>query len=95
MLKSKEDDRYERLRGAQVIEYDTLQPAESEHVKKEGDYQPLAKAAMTEGVYNTLGREGEGSGGAAGGYETLQRKTMKGEIYHTIGIERAASGGQN
>lgn len=98
MLKSKEDDRYEKLRGRDAqkeSEYESIQPAETHHAKKEGDYQPLAKPEMTEGVYHTLGMEGEQSRAAAGGYEALQRKTMKGEIYHTIGTEGAASGKQN
>lgn len=98
MLKSKVDDRYERLQVChpqKESEYDTIQPTETHHVKKEGDYQPLAKAGMTEGAYHTLGMEGEESRAAAGGYEALQRKTMKEEIYHSIGMEGAASGEQN
>lgn len=98
MMKSKEDDRYEKLRGRDAqkeSEYESIQPAETHHGKKEGDYQPLEKAETTEGVYHTLEMEGEQSKVAAGGYEALQRKTMKGEIYHTLGMEGAASGEQN
>lgn len=98
MLKVNDEDRYQRLqgRGAQKeSEYDTIQPAKAPPVKKEGDYQPLAKGGMTEGVYHTLGMEGEESGAARGGYEALQRKTRKEEIYTGIGAEGAASEEQN
>lgn len=76
MLKSKEDNKYESLhgRGAQEeSEYDTIQPAETRNVKSEGDYQPLNKGGMAEGVYHTVGMKGEGSGAAAGWYEALQK----------------------
>lgn len=103
MLKSKEDDRYERLQGRSVhkeSDYDSLQPAaaaaaETPHGRKEGHYQSLATPGMTEGVYHTLGMEGEQRGAAVGGYEALKRKTMKAEIYHSLRMEGAASGEQN
>lgn len=88
-------DRYERLQrlGAQKeSEYDTIHQADPDRVKKEGHYEPLAKAGMAEGVYHTLGTEGGGGGAAAGGYEALQRKTMKDDTYHSIGMEGAAGG---
>lgn len=100
-LKSQDEgaDRYERLQkfGAQKeSEYDTIRPAVPDGAK-EGDYQPLEQAGMTEGVYHTLGMEGkEGKEGraATGGYEALQRKKMKEDIYHAIGMAGATGGGQ-
>uniref|UniRef100_A0A674MYF0 Uncharacterized LOC105419384 n=1 Tax=Takifugu rubripes TaxID=31033 RepID=A0A674MYF0_TAKRU len=88
-------DRYERLQrfGAQKeSEYDVIHQADPDGAKKEGHYEPLAKAGMDEGVYHTLGMEGGGGGAAAGGYEALQRKTMKDDTYHSIGMEGAAGG---
>lgn len=90
-------DRYERLQrfGAQKeSEYDTIHQADPGRAKKEGPYEPLAKAGMTEGVYHTLGMEGGGGGASAGGYEALQRQTMKDDTYHRIGMEGAAGGAE-
>lgn len=97
-LKSQDEggDRYDRLQkfGAQKeSEYDTIHPAVP-HGAKEGDYQPLEQAGMTEGVYHTLGMGREKGGAAMGGYETLQRNTMKEDIYHIIGMAGATGSGQ-
>lgn len=98
MLRTQEDNRYGRLVGHRPPEegqYDTIRPAESLPGNKEGEYQPLEKAGVTQGVYHSLGMEGEASGAGVGGYEALQRKTMKEEIYHSIGMEGATKEEQN
>lgn len=92
--RAKGDDKYETLHrphGAQREgEYDTLHPEALGREKKEGEYQPLKKDEMKDGVYHTLGMEG--AAGGAGGYEALKREGMKREVYHTLGMEDAGGG---
>lgn len=85
-------DRYARLGAHKQSEYDVIHQADTDRAKKDGHYEPLSKAGMTEGVYHTLGMEGGGGGAATGGYEALQRKTMTDDTYHSIGMAGAAGG---
>ncbi|XP_039879304.1 uncharacterized protein LOC120728451 isoform X2 [Simochromis diagramma] len=92
-LRSKErgDDKYETLEKAsgREREYDTLAGA-SGGEPKGGEYEPLKKGEMKEGVYHTLGAEG--AAGGEGGYEALKKGEMKEQVYHTLGVEGAAGG---
>ncbi|KAM9336623.1 uncharacterized protein ABDE67_019658 [Symphorus nematophorus] len=92
--RDKGDDKYEMLQrppGAQgEREYDTLHPEASGSAKKEGEYEPLKKGEMKDGVYHTLGMEG--AAGGEGGYEALKKEGMKEGVYHTLGMEGAAGG---
>uniref|UniRef100_A0A3P8PPM1 Ig-like domain-containing protein n=1 Tax=Astatotilapia calliptera TaxID=8154 RepID=A0A3P8PPM1_ASTCA len=92
-LRSKErgDDKYETLEKAsgREREYDTLAGA-SGGEPKGGEYEPLKKGEMKEGVYHTLGAEG--AAGGEGGYEALKKGEIKEQVYHTLGVEGAAGG---
>lgn len=92
--RAKDDDKYETLHGPHGAqregEYDTFHPEAQGREKKEGEYQPLKKDEMKEGVYHTLGMEG--ATGGAEGYEALKREGMKREVYHTLGMEDAGGG---
>ncbi|KAK2820218.1 hypothetical protein Q5P01_023177 [Channa striata] len=74
--RDKGDDKYEPLQkghGAQKeAEYDTLHPEAAGREKKEGEYEPMKKEGMKEGVYHTLGTEG--AAGGEGGYEALKKR---------------------
>lgn len=92
--RDKGDNKYEVLqksRGAQAeSEYHTLNPEVQGREKVEGQYEPLKKEGMKEGMYHTLGME-EAAGGT-GGYEALKKEEMTKEVYHTLEIEGAAGG---
>ncbi|XP_073346287.1 uncharacterized protein [Pagrus major] len=88
--RDKGDDKYEVLHGAQRGgEYDTLHP-EATGGERKGEYEPLKKEEMKEGVYHTLGEAG--AAGGAGGYEALRKEGMKEGVYNTLGEEGAAGG---
>ncbi len=86
--RDKGDDKYETLlkqRGGQAEdEYHTLQPEGQVQERTGGQYEPLKKEGMKEGVYHTVGMEG--TTGGAGGYEALKKEGMKEGVYHTLGM---------
>ncbi|XP_070783587.1 uncharacterized protein [Enoplosus armatus] len=89
--RDKDDDKYETLQKPRGEgEYDTLHPEAPGRERKEGEYQPLKREEMKDGVYHTLGMEG--AGGGAGGYEALKKEGRKEGVYHTLGMEGAAGG---